>query len=572
MAKASGIRQTRGRQVGDSAPKAAAAAPAADRALDSPLDTARGRLVEEALRQRLGDERYGVWFGDGVSIGVEAVPAVGDGNALQALPCVVVTAGNVFAQEWLRRTFRSDVEAVARAVCGAAATVVWRAATAVQPVAALMPRDEGSASEVADRPGRPAAAGADGRRLRGRPAQRRTEADVTPDAAPHAAAGAAAGADRAGSRRRPSSPEHGPRGLVVSGAVPAASSGFMRRGCAELAAFVVGPSNRMAHAAAELAAARPGEMSPLLVHGPSGVGKTHLLEGICGRFRGLHPGSTALVLSAEQFTTGFLQALHGGGLPGFRRTCRQADLLVIDDLQFFAGKRATTLELQQTVDAFHRHGRQIVFAADRDLAALDFLGPDLVTRLRGGMTARIEPPDYDVRRGIVAGIAARRGLTLPAEVCHYVATSMTRHARELIGAVNRLEATSHMLGLPVTPEVAEEALTDLVRASSRSVRLADIERAVCAAFGIETGSLQSSRRARTVNHPRMLAMFLARRHTSSALTEIGAYFGRRSHSTVIAAQKAVDEWVSRRSKIVLADATWDVEEAIRRVEDVLRAG
>jgi chromosomal replication initiator protein len=309
----------------------------------------------------------------------------------------------------------------------------------------------------------------------------------------------------------------------------------------------------LAQAAAELAAARPGEMSPLLVHGPSGVGKTHLLEGICGRFRGLHPGSTALVLSAEQFTTGFLQALHGGGLPGFRRTCRQADLLVIDDLQFFAGKRATTLELQQTVDAFHRHGRQIVFAADRDLAALDFLGPDLVTRLRGGMTARIEPPDYDVRRGIVAGIAARRGLTLPAEVCHYV-------------------ATSNMLGLPVTPEVAEEALTDLVRSSSRSVRLADIERAVCAAFGIETGSLQSSRRARTVNHPRMLAMFLARRHTSSALTEIGAYFGRRSHSTVIAAQKAVDEWVSRRSKIVLADATWDVEEAIRRVEDVLRAG
>ncbi len=565
MAKASGIRQTRGRHVGDSAPKAAAAAPAADPALDSPLDTARGRLVEEALRQRLGDERYGVWFGDGVSIGVGAVPAAGDGTTPRELPCVVVTAGNVFAQEWLRRTFRSDVEAVARAVCGAAATVVWRAATAVQPAAALTPRDEGATSEVAARPGRRAAARADVPRLPARPAQRRGEAGVARDIEP--------GADRAGSRRRPpSSPEHGPRGIVVSGAVPAASSGFMRRGCAELAAFVVGPSNRMAHAAAELAAARPGEMSPLLVHGPSGVGKTHLLEGICGQFRGLHPGSTALVLSAEQFTTGFLQALHGGGLPGFRRTCRQADLLVIDDLQFFAGKRATTLELQQTVDAFHRHGRQIVFAADRDLAALDFLGPDLVTRLRGGMTARIEPPDYDVRRGIVAGIATRRGLTLPAEVCHYVATSMTRHARELIGAVNRLEATSHMLGLPVTPEVAEEALADLVRASSRSVRLADIERAVCAAFGIETGSLQSSRRARIVNHPRMLAMFLARRHTSSALTEIGAYFGRRSHSTVIAAQKAVDEWVSQRSKIVLADATWDVEEAIRRVEDVLRAG
>ena len=345
-----------------------------------------------------------------------------------------------------------------------------------------------------------------------------------------------------------------------------------KRSVAELAGFVVGPSNRMAFAAVELAAVRPGEMSPLLLHGPSGVGKTHLLEGICGRFRELHPGSTALMLSAEQFTTGFLQALHGGGLPGFRRTCRQANLLVIDDLQFFAGKRATALELQQTLDAFHRQGRQIVFAADRDLAALDSLGPDFVTRLRGGMTARIEPPDYDVRRGIVAGVAARRGLAVPDEVCHFVATNMTRHARELIGAVNRLEATSHMLGLPITAGMAEETLSDLVRSSSRSVRLADIERAVCAAFGIESGSLQSARRARTVNHPRMLAMFLARRHTSSALTEIGSYFGRRSHSTVIAAQKAVDDWVAQRSKIVLADATWDVDEAIRRVEDVLRAG
>ena len=328
----------------------------------------------------------------------------------------------------------------------------------------------------------------------------------------------------------------------------------------------------MAFAAVEIAAARPGEMSPLVIHGPSGVGKSHLLEGICGRFRDLHPGATTLLLSAEQFTTSFLQALHGSGLPGFRRGCRNADLLVIDDLQFFAGKRATLMEVQQTVDALHRQGRQLVFASDRDLASLDGLGPDLLTRLRGGMTARIEPPDYDVRRGIVAAVAATRGLSLPDEVVHYVATHMTRHARELIGALNRLEATSHMLGLPVTLGMAEEALTDLVRSSARSVRLADIERAICSAFGIESGSLQSAKRARTVNHPRMLAMFLARRHTTSALTEIGSYFGRRSHSTVISAQKTVGEWVAQRSRIVLADTTWDVEEAIRRVEDVLRAG
>jgi chromosomal replication initiator protein len=492
------------------------------------------RRVEGALRDRIGAERYAVWFGDAVAIEVETVGT----EVAVAGGCIVVSVGNSFSQEWLKRSFHADVEAAVLAVCGGAWSVVWRtsATTAVAPVPAP-PSSKGML--------RPVAAGRSPDAIQ----LRRTEPT-----------------SRTASRGRPAgTPVGSPVGEHRSGVAA-------RRPAASLDAFVVGPSNRMAFAAIEIAAARPGEMSPLVVHGPSGVGKSHLLEGICRQFRDLHPGATTLLLSAEQFTTSFLQALHGSGLPGFRRGCRNADLLAIDDLQFFAGKRATLMEVQQTVDALHRQGRQMVFASDRDLTALDGLGPDLLTRLRGGMTARIESPDYDVRRGIVAAVAATRGVSLPDEVIHYVATHMTRHARELIGALNRLEATSHMLGLPVTLGMAEEALADLVRSSARSVRLADIERAVCSAFGIESGSLQSSRRARTVNHPRMLAMFLARRHTTSALTEIGSYFGRRSHSTVISAQKTVGEWVAQRSRIVLADTTWDVEEAIRRVEDVLRAG
>jgi chromosomal replication initiator protein len=346
----------------------------------------------------------------------------------------------------------------------------------------------------------------------------------------------------------------------------------VRRQPPRLAEFVVGPSNRMAYAAVEMAVGRPGEVSPLVIHGPSGVGKTHLLEAACERARELHPGSNAVCLSAEQFTTAFLQALHGGGLPGFRRTCRTADVLVIDELQFFVGKKATLLEVQQTLDALQRHGKQLILGCDRELDALPDLGGDFLTRLRGGMVARILTPDYDVRRGIVASVCGKRGLTVPDDVLHYIATSMTRHARELLGAVNRLEATALMLGVPISLGMAEESLADLVRSSARSVRLADIERAVCKAFGIETGSLQSSRRARTASHPRMLAMFLARKHTQAALSEIGTYFGRRSHSTVIAAQKAVGDWVAKGAPIRLADASWDVEEAIRRVEDMLRAG
>jgi chromosomal replication initiator protein len=461
--------------------------------------------VRAAFRERIGEERFAVWFGDASWQNAEQ----GKG--------VIVRIGSGLTHEWLRRTFRGELEGVATRLLGRGATVAWeQSAAAPQRVDAPVGKLQRSKPlAIVSPPEEPAPAAVD------------------PDAAPAPL------------------PRRAGRGLTD---------------------FIVGPSNRMAFAAVELAATRPGEMSPLVVHGPSGVGKTHLLEGLCGRARELRPTAGAIFLAAEQFTTGFLQALHGSGLPGFRRTCRSAELLVVDDLQFFVGKRATIQELQQTIDALLRQGRQVVLGCDREPESLAELGPELLTRLRGGMAARLLPPDYDVRRGIVAGLCQGRGLQVPEEVVHYVACQMTRHARELYGAVNRLEATSRMLGVPVSLGLAEEALADLVRAGGRSVRLADIERAVCQAFGIDRGGLQSGSRARAVNHGRMLAMYLARRHTHAALAEISGFFGRRSHSTVIAAQKTVGEWLATRAKVVLAETAWDVEEAIRRVEDILRAG
>lgn len=475
----------------------------------------RARAIGDAIRQRIGADRYAVWFGEAARIAVAA-------SADSATAAVVTVAiGSDFSHDWLRKTFRADVEAAVRAVCGPEARVEWRS--------------EGDATGQLPDPAAPS---------RRQPRQHRSKtAERSPIAVP-----------------------------VAPPTAPSPAGQVGRRSPAALESFVVGACNRMAFAAVELAVTRPGEMSPLFLHGPSGVGKTHLLEGFCSQVRDQKPGGTTVFLSAEQFTTAFLQALHGSGLPGFRRSCRQADLLVIDDIQFFVGKRATLEEFQQTIDALLRNGRQMVFAADRDLDALEGLGPDLLVRLKGGMQARILPPDQDVRRGIVAGLAARRGLEMPDQVVDYVAAHITRHARELVGAVNRLEAASHMLGLPLSLGMAEEALVDLVRSSRRGVRLADIERAVCAAFGIEAGSLQSAKRSRNVNHPRMLAMFLARKHTASALTDIGSYFGRRSHSTVITAHKTVATWLARHESVQLADAAWDAEEAIRRVEDLLRVG
>ncbi|MHC4177085.1 MAG: chromosomal replication initiator protein DnaA, partial [Planctomycetota bacterium] len=355
---------------------------------------------------------------------------------------------------------------------------------------------------------------------------------------------------------------------------PAAGDGPVRstrRKFASLGSFVPGRTNGLALASAEAVARRPGEMTPLLIYGPTSVGKTHLLEGIWTAARKSHRQITAIYLSAEQFTTYFLEALRGSGLPSFRRKYRGVDLLILDDLQFLAGKRATQVELLHTADTLLRQGRQLVFAADRSPAELAELLPELTTRLEGGMVCRIEPPDYATRLGILAQMAARRQLDVPPEVQRFIASRLTNHARELSGALCRLQATGEVLRRPITLGLAEEALAEMIRHSAPVVRLPDIERAVCDVFGVEPASLHSTRKAKRVSHPRMLAMWLARKHTRAALSEIGEFFGRRSHSTVLSAQKRVGGWMAAGESLVLAEQTWDVDEAIRQVEQKLRA-
>ena len=501
--------------------------------------------IRAEFRSRIGEDRHDVWFGESFQLVAEH-----DGDGARV---VTVLAGSAFTYDWLQRTFRDDFVAAVEHVLGRSGgptRVVWN------PLVAGV--------DAADGIGAPPEA-----QVAGSGAAADPETPVGPRPS-------AADAGRGQGKRAASVPRgRAAKALTTDAGDPGQGSArpSATRPSLTLEQYVVGLGNRMAHAAAALAADQPGAMSPLVIHGPSGVGKTHLLEGICRRMRQRNPRFSAVMLSAEQFTTTFLESLHGRrGLPGFRRSLRAADLLVIDDLQFLIGKKATISELLHTIEALQRAGKQVVFASDRDVESLAELGADLQARLRGGMGARILPPDEAARAGIVESLAARRALSIPAEVVAFVAARMTRNTRELAGAVNRLEATSHMLGIPVTLDMAEECLAELVRSSSRAVRLADIERAVCSALGVDPGSLQSSCRVRRVNQPRMLAMFLARKHTPAALSEIGAYFGRRSHSTVISAQRTVDGWIASGSRLTLADAEWGIEEAIRRVEESLRVG
>jgi chromosomal replication initiator protein len=367
----------------------------------------------------------------------------------------------------------------------------------------------------------------------------------------------------------PAEPANGSKGGPVHADRP---NGAARRRFADFESFVKGSSNQLAWAAADSVVRRPGELSPLLIYGPTGVGKTHLLEGIWTAVRKRHRGTTVIYLSAEQFTTGFLQALRGSGLPSFRRKYRGVDVLILDDLHFFSGKRCTQVELMYTVDTLLREGRQLVFAADRPPAEMTDLGPELISRLACGMLCRIEPADYGTRLGIVTQMAGRYGIRLPENVREYVASHLTAHARELSGAVCQLHATSRALGRPITLEMAKDALAEMIRTSTRVMRLTDIEKAMCETFGLEPKTLQSGRKAKNVSHPRMLAMWLARKYTRSALSEISHYFGRRSHSTVISAQKRVDRWLADGRSLELADHTLSADEAIQQVERRLRAG
>lgn len=344
-----------------------------------------------------------------------------------------------------------------------------------------------------------------------------------------------------------------------------------RRHFASLDAFIVGEGNRLAHAAVKNLLSQLGRYSPLFLSGPPGSGKTHLLEGAWRCARQAAPHRRTIYLSAEQFTTQFVEALKGSGLPSFRRKYRDVELLLIDDLQFFAGKPSTLTELQHTVDTLLRSGRQIVFAADRGLGDLKNLGSELVARIGGGLICGIDPADLSTRLGILEQLAGTHETPTPRTVLEWLATQLDGDARQLAGALNRLHATSEALNCRIDLPFAQRALADLVRVNRKAVRLADITNTICDMFGIDEQSLQSESKSPVVSHPRMLAMWLARKYTRAALSEIGKHFGRKSHTTVISAEDKVNQWmVSGKKNLLLPEGDCRLEDVVKRVEMQLR--
>ena len=345
-----------------------------------------------------------------------------------------------------------------------------------------------------------------------------------------------------------------------------------KRRFADLTDFVTGPGNQLAFTAALQICEQPGGYNPLVLHGGVGIGKTHLLEGVYRRMRIRYPSFRVMFLSAESFANYFTQALRDRTLASFRQRFRGVDVLMIDDVDFLDGKRVIQEEFLHTIKQLESHGRQVALTADRHPRLLTRLSEELVTRFMSGIVCRIESPDVDTRRAIVARKAARLTARVTDEAIEFVVQRFPQSVRELEGALNFLETYGLMTGKTITHSIARNVLADLERDCVRIVRVAEVEQAVCRLFSIGPNDLRSPRRTRTVSQPRMLAMYLARKMTQAAYTEIGEHFGGRNHSTVMSAEKRVRSLLEANATVKAGNQDWKLGDLLASLEQQLLTG
>ncbi len=319
--------------------------------------------------------------------------------------------------------------------------------------------------------------------------------------------------------------------------------------------FVAGPCNRVALNAAR-ALAEPGipRFSPLFLHSATGLGKTHLLHAIGHAFLAHRPDASVLFMSAERFMFDFVQAVRARDTFAFKAKLRAADLLMIDDLQFIAGKDSTQEEFFHTINEIMASGKRLVISADRCPQALDGVEARIVSRLGVGLVADIKAPGLDLRRVILNHKCEDAGITVPPDVLDLLAGRITGSIRELEGALNRVMAYAQLTGDTLSLDFAVATLGDTLRGNQRRVTIDEIQKLVSQHFELKPLDLVSARRARAVARPRQIAMYLAKRLTTRSLPEIGRKFGGRDHSTVIHAVRRVEQ---------LRDSDREVDAAVR---------
>jgi chromosomal replication initiator protein len=306
--------------------------------------------------------------------------------------------------------------------------------------------------------------------------------------------------------------------------------------------WVVGKSNEFATAAARrVAEDTKASINPLFLYGGVGLGKTHLMTAIAWHIRKRHPQRRVMYLSAEKFMFQFIRAMRSKDTMSFKEQFRSVDVLMIDDVQFIAGKDATQEEFFHTFNALVDQNKQIVLSADKSPSDLEGVEERVKSRLGWGLVADIHPTTYELRLGILQAKAERAGVAVPLKVLEFLAHKITQNIRELEGALNRITAHATLIGRPITIDSSQEVLHDLIRANDRRVTIEEIQKRVAEHFAIRLADMHSPRRARAVARPRQVAMYLSKQLTSRSLPEIGRKFGGRDHTTVMHAVRKIEE-------------------------------
>ncbi|MHC4457774.1 MAG: chromosomal replication initiator protein DnaA [Planctomycetota bacterium] len=314
--------------------------------------------------------------------------------------------------------------------------------------------------------------------------------------------------------------------------------------------FVVGRSNELAYnAATAVAGEQKSPFNPLFIHGGYGVGKTHLLQGICNAVCETRPQTDWMYLSAEDFVNQFVLALKTKKLEAFRRRMRQTDLLAIDDIHFLASKPSTQEEFLHTFNTIDLAGKQVVMVSDAHPKMMGQLSDKLVNRFVSGMVVKIDTPDFQTRCRICKQYAANMRKHIPENVIAYIAENLRTNVRELEGALLKLIAFSALQNKKVNLSMAREVLSEHLSRTDPIVQISDIESAVATYFGLTPANIHSSKKDRTVSLARHFSMYLARKNTKMSSSEIGRFMGNKNHATVLLACKKIEELIKQNAEL-----------------------
>jgi chromosomal replication initiator protein len=320
--------------------------------------------------------------------------------------------------------------------------------------------------------------------------------------------------------------------------------------------FIVGKPNELAHAAARrVAEGGPVAFNPLFLYGGVGLGKTHLMHAIAWELTKNKPNQRIHYLSAEQFMYRFVRALREKDTIGFKQMFRSVDVLMVDDVQFIAGKNSTQEEFFHTFNALVELGKQIIISGDRAPVDMEDLDSRIASRLQCGLVVDLHPTDYELRLGILQSKLETqrqryRDLKIADGVLEFIAHRVSSNVRVLEGALTRLCAFADLVGAEITLDLTQECLSDILRATSRKVTMDEIIKKTCDYYKVRPADLMSPNRARNIVRPRQMAMYLCKKYTTRSLPEIGRKFGGRDHTTILHGVRKIEELMSTDSQFV----------------------